>query len=96
MEDKYANEVINIRNKYLFDNTLDQINNPLYQHSMFGIPKLDIKPVSQNLPTSQTYGQESFKKGGQIKTKKRLFIDQDKTTSQLNDNVVKLFVKIMS
>lgn len=107
-EYKWADEISNIKNKLIFDNYKSVINDPLRQRSpltrLFG-NNVDIKPILTEKPLSTPkINIFNNKKGGRLQRfrniDEQLFLDQQKAANKaindLNNNIIKLFTKMMS
>ena len=103
---KYPDQVSNIRSKAFFDIYQDQANDPKRRHSWIrwfddlNIPRY-VNQVSPKLSDSKYF---RYKRGGTIQrfreTNEQAFLDQqkaiNKAVNDLNNNIIRLFIKMMS
>lgn len=110
--DKYTPEAMNLRNQSMFKYRIDMYNDPRYAHEWFGnlAGKLDKDPISQisipkNRPSRELDRTSFHKTGGKINnrirpTHEQHYLDQQKAINSaikdLNNNIVRLFLKMMS
>lgn len=103
---KYPDQVSNIRSKAFFDIYQDQANDPKRRHSWIrwfddlNVPRY-VSQVSPKLSDSKYF---RYKRGGTIQrfreTNEQAFLDQqkaiNKAVNDLNNNIIRLFIKMMS
>lgn len=105
-EYKYLDEALNIKKQSLFDAYITQANDPERRHSWFNLlGKLDIPVLSSiKTPKASKILTSIFKKGGTITRYRdvgeQAYLDQqkaiNKAVNDLNNNIIKLFIKMMS
>lgn len=107
MQNVFTPESLNLQNKYLFNAYKSSLNNPWTRYGWFNTTgDLDIEPIqlmTSTLPqTSRSITRE--KKGGRIQRFRNVgeqhYLDQqkaiNKAVNDLNNNIIKLFTKMMS